>query len=407
MTNDRSRNNAGVDGRDETAAGIQSRPSISIVERVADGTDRSPLELPPLNETVDVDALDRLLEADDPDSPWPTVVFRYANRRIRATADGVIELTNPDETDVSAIDEWTHVSIVAEPGERAVAVRIASAIASRSGRDRDRVRTAIEDVIDPDALARLSQQRENGISRPGATVLFSVLGHDVVVDPGGTVSVGSTLGRLKRTGGNVLIAGGVPDDLVDVASANLLGDPDRHRRHLFALLDRDRRVVSDRLAPSDIASAQIVDYAMTARSVASAGAPVTDAVAVVDEPADLDELEATVDARIRAFGTETPLCEPGDLRLCIDSLRPMLDERGTDGTVALLEPICEAVRDVSGLGHYVLPVDRDEPLVDALESLFDATVELRVGDCGPQQRWHLHESGYTTDWIGLARSGER
>ncbi|MDG5819838.1 HalOD1 output domain-containing protein [Natronococcus sp. A-GB7] len=407
MTNDRSRNNAGVDERDGTAAGIRSRPSISIVERVADETGRSPLELPPLNETVDVDALDRLLETDGSSGPWPTVVFRYANRRIRATADGVIELTNPEEIDVSAVDEWTHVSIVEEQGGRPIAVRIASAIASRSGWDRDRVRTAIGEVIDPDALARLSRQRENGISRPGATVLLSVLGHDVVVDPGGTVSVGSTLGRLKRTGGNVLIAGGVPDDLVDVASANLLGDPDRNRRHLFALLDRDRRVVSDRLATTDIASAQIVDYAMTARSVASAGAPVADAVAVVDEPTDLDELEAAVDARVRAFGTDTPLSEPGDLRLCVDSLRPMLDERGTDGTVALLEPICEAVRDVSGLGHYVLPVDRDDPLVDALESLFDATVELRVGDCGPQQRWHLHESGYTTDWIGLARSGER
>ncbi|MFU8869619.1 HalOD1 output domain-containing protein [Natronococcus sp.] len=407
MTDDRSRNGAGVDERDGTAAGIRSRPSISLIERLADETDRSPLELPPLNETVDVDALDRLLETDDPERSWPTVVFRYANYRVRITANGTIELSDPDETDVSVVDEWTHVSVAAESDERSVAVRVASAIADRSGWDRSRVRTAIGDAIDPDALDRLSRRRENGISRPGATVLFSVLGHDVVVDPGGTVSVGSTLGRLKQTGGNVLIAGGVPDDLVDIASATLLGDPDRDRRHLFALLDRDRRIVADRLAPTDAASAQVVDYAMTARSVASASAPAADAPAIVDEPADLDELEATIDARIRAFGTGAPLWEPGDLRLCVDSLRPVLDECGPDGTVAFLEPICEAVRDVSGLGHYVLPVDRDDPLVDRLESLFDATIELRVGDCGPQQRWHLHESGYTTDWIGLARSGER
>lgn len=405
MTNDRSRDGSGVNESDEATAGIRSSPSISIVERVAAETDRSPLELPPLNETVDVDALDRLLEGGA-DRPWPTVVFRYVDRRIRATVDGEISISRPDEDEISVVDEWTHVSVAAEPDDRSLGVRLVSALADRSGRDRSRVRTAVAEVVDPDALARLSRRRENGIPRPGATVLFSVLGCDVVVDAGGTISVGSTLGRLKRTGGNVLIAGGVPDDLVDVASSNLFGDPGRDRRHLVALLDRDRSVVGARLGPARAGSAQIVDYAMSARSIAPTGAS-ADGGRVVDEPTDLDEFEAAIDARIRAFETGACLSAPGDLRLCVDSLRPVLDERGTDGAAEFLEPICEAVRDVSGLGHYVLPVDRENDAVRALESLFDATVELRVGDRGPQQRWHLHESGYATDWIGLGRPGRR
>ncbi|AGB39220.1 DUF7504 family protein [Natronococcus occultus] len=407
MTTDRSRDETGVDESDGTAAGIRSRPSIAIIKRVANETGISPLELPPLNETVDVDALDRLLEDGDPDRPWPTLVFRYVDYRVRVGADGEIEVTDPDEDGISVVDEWTHVSVVEEPDDRPLAVRLVSAIADRSGWERSRVRTALAEIADPDALTQLNRRRENGVPRPGATVLFSVLGYDVVVDAGGTISLGSTLGRLKRTGGNVLIVGGVPDDLVDVASTNLLGDPDRNRRRLFALLDRNPGVVTDRLGPTSAGSARIVDYAISARSVATTGTPVGEGGHVVDEPTDLDEFAATVATRVRAFETGASLSEPGDLRLCVDSLRPIIDERGAEGTVALLEPIREAVRDVSGLGHFVLPVGRESPVVERLEPSFDATVELRAGDCGPQQRWHLHESGYTTDWIGLGRSDER
>ncbi|WP_306058767.1 DUF7504 family protein [Natronococcus wangiae] len=405
MTNDCSRtgDESRADGGDVTSAEIRPRPSVAIVERVADETEISPLELPPLNDTIDADALDRLLGAsgESANDAWPTVVFTYADYRVRATADGQVALSSPSATPISVVDEWTHVSIVETTDEKDVATRAVAAVAECSGQDLSTVRTAIGNVVDIDAVARLGGERGNGASRSGATVLFSVLGYDVVVESNGTIAVGSTLRRLKQTGGNVLIVGAVPDALTDVASANLLGDPDRGRRHVFALLDRDDTVVLDRLGSPDATSARVVDYAAASRSAASARTTDAD-LAVTDEPTDLDELETAIEAQIRALVTGTTLCEPGELRICVDSLRPVLDQRDTDGAVAFLESICDSVRDASGLAHYVLPIDRDESVVRRLEPLFDATIELRVSESGPEQRWHLHGSDYTTDWFDLA-----
>ncbi|MFC4437969.1 MULTISPECIES: DUF7504 family protein [Natrialbaceae] len=406
MTNDCSRTRDGSRGGSEgsTATEISTRPSVAIVEQIADEAGISPLGLRPLNDTIDADALDQLLDDADEtaNDAWPTVVFTYANHRVCVTADGQITLSSPSATDISVVDEWTHVSIVETSDEADVATRAVSAVAEHSGRDLAKVRSAIGNVVDIDAIARLGEERGNGASRSGATVLFSVLGYDVVVESNGTIAVGSTLKRLKQTGGNVLIAGAVPDALTDVASANLLGDPERGRRHVFALLDRDGTVVPARLGSTDATAARVVDYTAASRSAASAQPTVDGGPAVTDEPTDLDELGTAIETEIRALVAGTALCEPGELRLCVDSLRPVLDQRDAEEAVAFLEPICESVRGVSGLAHYVLPVDRDEPVVRTLESLFDATIELRVTESGPEQRWHLHESHYTTDWFPLA-----
>lgn len=404
MTNDCSRTQDGSQAEGAAVAEISTRPSVAIVEQVADEAEISPLELRPLNDTIDADALDRLLDDADEtaNDAWPTVVFTYANYRVCVTADGQVTLSNPGATNISVVDEWTHVSIVETTDETDVTTRAVSAVAEHSGQDLAKVRSAIGNVVDIDAIARLGEERGNGASRSGATVLFSVLGYDVVVESNGTIAVGSTLRRLKQTGGNVLIAGAVPDALTDVASANLLGDPERGRRHVFALLDRDDTVVPARLGSTDATAARVVDYAAASRSAASARPTVDDGRAVTDEPTDLDELGTAIETQIRTLVAGTTLCEPGELRLCVDSLRPVLDQRDAEGAVAFLEPICDSVRDVSGLAHYVLPVDRDEPVVRTLESLFDATIELRVSESSPEQRWHLHESNYTTDWFALA-----
>jgi hypothetical protein len=409
MKNDRSRTRDGVQSGDaDAAAEVRSHPSVAIVERIAGETGISPLELPPLNDTIDADALDRLLETDgsaadggSTNGTWPTVVFTYANHRVRVTTDGRIVLSSPDATEISAVDEWTHVSIVNASDDQDLAARTVSAIAERSGQTPAEVRSAAADVVGLDAVSRLGCQRGNGKSRPGATVLFSVLGYDVVVESNGTIAIGSTLERLKQTGGNVLIAGAVPDELTDVASANLLGDPERGRHHLFALLDRDGTTVTDRLGSTDPNTTCVVEYASLSRS-ATSSQPAADADIETDgRPTDLHEFKTTVEAEVETLAASGVVCEPGELRLCVDSLRPILDERDADGATAFLEPICDSIRNAAGLAHYVVPVDRNEPIVRALEPLFDATIELRVGPSGPEQRWYLHGSDHTTDWFAL------
>jgi hypothetical protein len=74
-----------------------SDPSIVIVETVASATDRDPLELPPLQETLEVDTLDALFS--DPGIERTGVTFHYAGVVVTVDTDAgvdVWELRGPE-----------------------------------------------------------------------------------------------------------------------------------------------------------------------------------------------------------------------------------------------------------------------------------------------------------------------
>ena len=422
-------------------------PNVTVTNAVAEALETDPLELPPLNDAIDPEALDTLVRSCRwREGDWPAITFPYA--------DCLVVVTGPDEIEVVREDragpeirmgerDWPHVSAHgsesrSESGPRLgldldewhtepLEARILRAVAERSTADRSRVRDAVDEVVDRTALAELNRPRANGVPRFGAAVRFSVLGYDVVVDPDGTVAIGSTLERLKLTGSNVLLVGAVPDAISDRASARLLGRHDGHRRRILALVDRGVRTALDRLslAGRSAEPARVIEYGSPARSAAAesiADDPASESgpgfdlepEPPVDTPTafDADRVPEprveTVDGDVDAFlealdaALEDEGDDPGgDLRLCVDSLRPLLEEHGTERTKSLLEPICRRVNDRSGIGHYVLPVERESESVRAIESLFDATIELRIDGTEPIQRWHLHASDYVTDWFGL------
>lgn len=76
------------------------RPSTALIEAIADATDRDPLDMPPLYEYVDVDALDALPTARwNGTSGTVDVSFADGGVEIRLDSDGDIEL-QPDVTDL-------------------------------------------------------------------------------------------------------------------------------------------------------------------------------------------------------------------------------------------------------------------------------------------------------------------
>jgi len=64
-------------------------PSVMVVEAVAAATDRPTTELPPLQKTLDADALDALLNRQ---SSSATVSFRYADTAVSVSGNGSIEV---------------------------------------------------------------------------------------------------------------------------------------------------------------------------------------------------------------------------------------------------------------------------------------------------------------------------
>lgn len=436
----------------------QSAPHIeplshAVVRGVADALEKDVIDLPPLNNVIDAGALNTLVQTDRQHAEeWPTVRFSYVDHLVTITNSGDVTLSRQEDVKPAITDikpDWPHVTPVSDSADDHftgdLATKVVLAVADRSDHDPAYVRQEIDKILDRSSLERLNSTRADGTARAGATIQFSTLGYDVLIEPDGTVDIGSALQRLQLTGANILLVGAVPDSVMDIASVQLLGDGDRHR--LFALLERHVDSAIDRLSNVDNNSgtARVIDYTTVARSAAESRS-VTERRVDTDAPSDsgpdtrsdttanipaedqsdsLDESEEdsardfedlsavtieTVDGTIEAFvdvieatieDIQKRQPDPTELRFCFDSLRPLLEKHGVDGTRSILEPICERVTAVSGIGHYSFPIERDSEQVRALEPLFDATIEVRIDGGEPAQRWHLQRSNYTTEWFRL------
>lgn len=67
-------------------------PSLLLVERIAERAGTDPLELPPLNDTIDPDSIDALV-ADAEDDANRRIEFTYAGFRVTVTGAGDVELS--------------------------------------------------------------------------------------------------------------------------------------------------------------------------------------------------------------------------------------------------------------------------------------------------------------------------
>ena len=307
-----------------------------------------------------------------------------------------------DESDGNSADDVDVYHVQHELGtDRSLSTTVTMAVADVAGVEPSDIPEQLYDVIDPEALDALFEPKDSGAPRRGGRLTFSLYGHHVTVRGNGSVTVQPGLARIKQNGGNLLVVGSVPDSILDAASALLLGDTAVGRTRVFALHDRDVETARRRLslAGSTGEDAHVVDYHTGARSAAATTAdgvgPTVDHVA-----GDVDDLRAEVVDAIERFDDER-FFDPAELRVCFDSLRPVVENHDEAAVDAFLDPICEAVEDASGMGHYVLPVEYDSRSVQSIAETFDAVVELRAGDAGPEQRWHLRETEHTTGWFDL------
>jgi hypothetical protein len=112
---------------------------------------------------------------------------------------------------------------------------------------------------------------------------------------------------------------------------------------------------------------------------------------------DLTDLGIAVSEAITEFEAQGTL-DPAELRVCFDSLTPLVD-RDRERLFQFLDLLNGRIRRASGMGHMHLPMDRESELVHLLEPLFDAVIELRVKDNEPQQRWYLPDEDIQSGWI--------
>jgi hypothetical protein len=396
--------------------------SIRLSEAMATVTGDDPCDLPPLYDVIDPDALDALFpplsaERHQSDQSPLEIVFSWCGHAVRVQQSGAISITTQSITPKIGTDgassavvaaeappnteSSTHEYTAAEDTATAVVLAVSDAV----GVDPRDLREQLFDRINPDALTDLFSSKVNGTPRPGGYVSFAFQGYFVTVSSEGTITIQSELSQLKHNGGNILVVGDVPDDVFTTARSFLLGEPKPTQHDLFALLDQSPAGLQQPIAPAQPASGavEVLDYQTPVRSARTSDSPAarqTHNPKITRVAGELSDLQTALIQTLARHDYDSDSPDGTDLRLSIETLRPILADADTD-VATFVQPIQQTVKAVGAVGYYVLPVDRHASQIQELEADFDAVIELRIGSSGPEQRWRLRNTGYTTRWFSL------
>jgi hypothetical protein len=207
----------------------------------------------------------------------------------------------------------------------------------------------------------------------------------------------AALTELRRSGSAFLVTGAVPDRFHRQTCDELLGPDDDER--LFVRVGAGAESASD---PTD--GDRVLDLDATSRSAAATDAPAGGAVAggagssAATVVPTLSSAGAAFESELAALDTTA---DRGP-RICVASVLPLVETSGEEQAFRFLHLVTSRVRRLGGTCHLHLPLAADSELAGTMAALVDATVELRLTDDHPEQRWHIHEAGIRSDWLPLA-----
>lgn len=211
------------------------------------------------------------------------------------------------------------------------------------------------------------------------------------------------LDELKQHGSNLLVVGSRMPAAHGVACRQFLGEAaTQTRRRLFVLTEPCTPApgqLSTETNGSDRCS--VLRYETATRSGATATSQPSISVPERHVEGDLGSLGVAISEAISEFEATSSGLTPSEVRLCFDSLTPLVSEYDTEPIFRFLHLLTHRVRSVDGMAHYHLTTDRSNRTVGLLEPLFDAVVELCLREDTLYQRWYLRDSGMTTGWLQL------
>jgi len=235
----------------------------------------------------------------------------------------------------------------------------------------------------------------------------------------GGKSIAHLLHEHKQVGCNVLVAGDVPDTILDTVSAKLLGDPsERTRKRIFGLFDRNEQTVRDRLdqggygrSPTRVVTsgnfARSDCGAISADSDLPTAGPYHRDYSIERCHVDSEDLTAVRSSLVDQFDTATDSYAISELRVCIDSLRPVLDKYSEETVATFLTDLTSEIKARNGMGHFVLPASVGSDAVESVRQHFDIIMPLRPRNGTAEQKWIIparnddDECGRESDWMEL------
>lgn len=214
----------------------------------------------------------------------------------------------------------------------------------------------------------------------------------------------SALHSLKQKGCSLLVVGAVTDSVSTTVCQSMLGDSDfSTRRRLFVATDREAATACDLLPTAvqnpDPGRVKVVSFSGAIRHATTQSQSPQPQVPVERVPrSELSDLGIVISEAIADFEAQAGTLAPAEVRVCLDSLTPLV-EYDHERLFQFLDLLNGRIRDVGGMAHMHLQVDRDSEIVHLLEPLFDAVVELREHNGEPEQRWYLQDSDLRSGWI--------
>ncbi|WP_425606706.1 DUF7504 family protein [Natrinema marinum] len=211
------------------------------------------------------------------------------------------------------------------------------------------------------------------------------------------------LARLKRQGAGVLVVGSVRPDQRRDACRRLLGqESEQLRRRILVSTTGDSHQLPLRVDDPDPETFSPISYDAQARSAAASSPPAGPSIPASPTEVDtLADLGIAISSAIESFETDAGGLEPAELRVGIDSLLPLLEEYGKQQLFKFLHLTNGRTRDVNGMAHYHLPVERDARIVPILSPLFDIVVELREQNGNYQERWIIDDGTHSSGWLSV------
>lgn len=218
-----------------------------------------------------------------------------------------------------------------------------------------------------------------------------------------TTALVQELDALKQRGSNLLVVGSRMPAAHEAACRQFLGEAAEARKRLFVLSD-PCTPVTERLPDDDPGRSRVLRYDAACRSATAAAPAAPEAAPSIPDgrvERELGSLGVAISEAITEFEAASGGLGPAELRLCFDSLTPLVSEHDPETAFRFLHLLTRRVRSIDGMAHYHLTAERSNRTVALLEPLFDAVIELRLRDEELYQRWYLRDSSLTTGWLQL------
>lgn len=220
------------------------------------------------------------------------------------------------------------------------------------------------------------------------------------------------LSQLKRQGASVLVVGAVRTEQRRDVCQRLLGQATAQpRRRVLVSTTGEGHNMSHLVDADDIESGTTtrVSYETHSRSAAASnsGSQPMESVSADESPittTTLADLGIAISGAIEESEHDDTSLAPGELRIAVDSLVPLLEEYGAKRVFKFAHLTNGRTRDADGMIHYHLPMDRDSDVVSVLTPVFDIVIELRDRNGVFQERWTINDGDHSSGWLSIEQS---